>query len=423
MQPTEPNNPEPTAPQAPDSPSAMPGNTVSPTPQTNPQLQPAAPSVPPGPQPAWNNLESGQPAAPSQSAQPHSFSTFVPPTQPIPQPAPTPPTSPLPQEPLYPTPTTGPLAPAPSASSPPDIHICRNPFKNIAHGFPKFARSNLITSIIAGIVIFGGGTLLAAVITVALTGSVFFSSAGDDLATQASNNLAGIVFAIILIIFLSGMVYLVGYLVQSKLLVDGVRGHRTNFSGLLSSIKRVWIPLVWMLMVIAIYAVFGLLTIGLPLLTDNAAFAILSVVFGIGFLVTAIVYLLKWTFAFFVVVDDTSLGPIATLKRSAQLTNGYKLNIFLTSFGAGILMVIILAALNPGAFKPGVVEETSGVKSIISDVLIIVLSLLVYIGFAELYRQIHDSQLAVQNQPSQQSTALAPAPPPSQTASFDPTRQ
>jgi hypothetical protein len=308
-----------------------------------------------------------------------------------------------------------PPAPVAVASSSQPSKVITNPLVNMGRGFMKFVKTNLLMTILFGILF---SILIIAVFVGA--GALFFTDAtfGGFWATLAS--------IILLTVFITPMLYLI----LSKLLLEGVRGHKLSFNQSLRAAGKFWIPIVYTIIIILIIVAGAAIT---GILSSNSygsgstAPAMTAVFFLLLFIVS-IILALRWCFVFFTVVDYPDSGVLNSLKRSSQLTSGYRGTIFLYIILAIVFSIPFAIYDNRSnyttssdyqyrssecndprlqnsqienggpsqitncAILPAANNSSNQALEIGFDIEEIIVALLVYAGFSELYRQLREAK-------------------------------
>lgn len=321
------------------------------------------------------------------------------PVQPDPQPVPPPPAaSPEPPKPdmsqlsqqVYPSVVSGPPPAAASQPSPndqPGAHIVTNPFTNMVNGFVKFLKTNF---------------LLAVVYSFLFLGIIFAAQLALIPALSIDHNGTNFFIYFIIELIIVGILSSALLLVDANLLVQSTRGHKVKFLQAMQPLKKIWIPIVYMI-------VYGLLVVGafvgiFASLSGGASGGLVALLYFIILIV--FVYLaLKWSFTAFTIVDYPDSGPLNSLKRSSELSKGHKFTIFLYWLLFAIASLIADAltgglrhsqpTYNYNGYNAGTSYSSSTANSgreTVLGIITLILSLLIFCAFAELYRQIKDSR-------------------------------
>ena len=109
-----------------------------------------------------------------------------------------------------------------------------------------------------------------------------------------------------------------------------------------------------------IAAVFGGI-MGLIMRKATVAFGLamgLAVLFGLIGLVIYIFIIVRWLFAYYLIVDRDDLTVMTALRESARLTEGYRLSIFLAYFVIGLVGALGILACCVGVFITGPIAST-----------------------------------------------------------------
>ena len=248
------------------------------------------------------------------------------------------------------------------------------------------------------------------------------------------NDLGSLVVGLILIVVLGTIATVISALIWSELLLEGVRGHKVGFAHGLRPLKKVWIPFVYLLCFIAVVAGGGFLSF----LAGSVGGALIIGLLFFVLTIVGIVLAVRWSFAFFAIVDNADSGPRNSLARSSQLTKGHRWMLFVYWLIAIIISFVVSAiggdltgsnsnysancdfsysSSNDGTQplctssgqKP---SHLANARSITANIVGIVLEIAFYAGFAELYRQIKDgSQPASQEPPASAAPPSNPVPP------------
>lgn len=307
---------------------------------------------------------------------------------------------------IYPDPGGHPAPQPDPAQNQPPSQVVRNPFVNMARGFKKFARTNLLLTIIYSVAL--------AFLPAVLLGGLYASHPGF---LDSSRGALG------LLLSLSGILIALSVgigLIWSKLLLEGVRGRRLSIGESLRPIKKFWIPLIYII-------IFMLIAVGLSLLLLAAAFrgggGVGLVIVWIISIVLGVWLLLRWSFVGFTIVDYPDSGVFNSLKRSSQLTKGYRFSIFVLWLLIFVLSIGISASTRersqpnysytPYSTSPQVISPQSSDTgtSVAADIITTAVGLVFYAGFAELYRQVRDEKDPPAMPPAaMQAASAGPAP-------------